>query len=204
MRIALLLVLLSGCFVVPSTRTTTRHVGFEASAEVRKGVARGLTVQMAVQHGDVVVAVVRTRDCHREILEVTEVREQRGLRMGGVDDPRGRAFGAMLAPVTLPVSFIISGLAVAFDRGDTHEQRTPHHVETTACTEPAGGIALDVELASGQRLADRTDAGGKLVFTIPAGEPPRGVVTVRAEATVAQLKYRRKSALAMRESSLGE
>lgn len=35
-----------------------------------------------------VVSAIRTRDCHREVFDVIEVTERRGLRMGGAEDPR--------------------------------------------------------------------------------------------------------------------
>lgn len=202
MRIAVCLILLTGCVVMPSSRKTSRHVALEPSLEVRQGLARGLTLETRAERGDVVVSAIRTRDCHREVFEVSEGTEHRGLRMGGVDDPRGRAFGAILAPVTLPISLLISGLAVAFDGDDRQVVRAPYQVETTPCKEPAAKIAVDIELASGTHFARHTDERGVLTFTIPVTEPVRGVVTARAEMQVAQLKYRRKSGLAMRPDSL--
>jgi hypothetical protein len=202
MRIAVCLVLLSGCVVVPSTHKTSRHVALEPSLQVRKGLARGLALETRAERGGVVVSAIRTRDCHRDVFDVIEVTEKRGLRMGGVEDPRGRAFGVILAPVTVPISALISGISVVLDGEDRQLVRAPHHVETTLCKEPAGNIAIDVELASGTHFTGHTDERGMLVFTIPKTEPARGVVIARAESQVAQLKYRRKAALAMRPESL--
>src|SRR6478752_9707633 len=100
MRLPLIALLpLAGCFVAPSSHVTTRHVGFEPSSEVRKGLARGLTLKTTVVHGQAVISAIRTRDCHREVFEVVEVTERRGLRMAVPEDPRAGVFGFFLAPV---------------------------------------------------------------------------------------------------------
>lgn len=206
MRFALLPILsLTGCLVVPASSKTSRHVGLEPAAEVRKGNSRGITLQASVVHGQAVITAIRTRDCHREVFDVIEVTESRGLLMSVPEDPRGAAFGALLAPVTLPLSLIYSSVAVAANHEERHTVRAPHHVETTACTEPATNVAIEIALPSGATFTDRTDAGGVLAFTIPKAEPAHGVITARAETQIAELKYRRKSALAMRpDESLGQ
>ena len=206
MRFALVALLpLTGCLIVPSSHKSSHHVGFETSPEVRKGVARGLTLKASVVHGQAVISATRTLDCHRQVFDVIDVTEKRGLRMSVPEDPRGGAFAVFLAPATLPLSLIYSGIAVAANHENHQTVRAPHHIETTACTEPASNLAIEVELPSGAKLVERTDVGGNLSFTIPKNEPARGIITARAETQAAELKYRRKSALAMRpEESLSE
>ena len=205
MRFALLALLpLTGCLIVPSSHKSSRHVGFETSSEVRKGVARGLALEASVVHGQAVISATRTLDCHRDVFDVIDVTEKRGLRMSIPDDPRGGAFAAVLAPATLPLSLIYSAFAVAANHENHHTVRTPHHVETTACMEPATNLAIEVSLPSGATFVEHTDDSGNLSFTIPKGEPARGIITARAETQAAELKYRRKSALAMRPDSLSE
>lgn len=205
MRFALLVLLpLAGCLVVPKSHTTSHHAGFETSSEVRKGTVRGLTLKTSVVQGQAVISAIRTRDCHREVFDVLDVTERRSLHMTVPEDPRGALFAVALAPVTLPLSFVYSAFSVAANHETHHQARAAHHVETTACTEPAANIAIEVELASGAKLHDRTDDRGNFAFVIPKDEPARGVITARAETQVAELKYRRKSALAMRPESLGE
>lgn len=193
MRIAVLLAtcLLTGCFVVPAKTTTTRELPAERSSP-RMGLSRGLTVSTKAEHSNVIVSVLRKRDCHREVSRVVEVTEHRRLRMGGVEDPRGAVFGALLAPVTLPISLLISGISVAANPTNRYEKRNVVRVETSACTQPAERIPVEVTLASGVSFTRKTDADGGFTFRLPSGEPYRGVIRVRAETEVAELKYRRK------------
>jgi hypothetical protein len=205
MRFALLVLLpLAGCLVVPSTHKTSRHVAFETAPQVRKGLSRGLALTSTVVKGRVVVKAIRTRDCHREVFDVIEVTERRSLHMAVPQDPRAGAFAAVLAPVTLPISLLISSISVGANHESHQTVRAAHHVETTACTEPAAGLQVDFQLASGARFLARTDANGVIAFSIGKDEPARGLITARAETEVAELKYRRKAALAMRAESLGE
>jgi hypothetical protein len=191
--IVLLLVMFgTGCLVVPSKTTTARKLGTEKS-EVRKGLSRGLELSTAADHGAVVVQAARKRDCKREVFEVTEVTEKRGLRMGGTDDPRAAIFAVVFAPVTLPVSLLVSSASLAGNRTHVHQIKKPVAVETWNCKEPAQGLPVEIELASGERTTVMTDRNGTVTFRIPPGEPYRGVIRARAEAEVTELKYRRKA-----------
>ena len=193
MRIAALLLvsLVTGCFVVPATSTTTKSLGTERSQQ-RMGVARGLSLATAADHGNVIVTVLRKRDCHREVSEVIEVIEHRRLKMGGVEDPRGAVFGLLLSPVTLPISFLISGISVAANPSNRYEKRKVVGVETSQCTEPASRVPVEVTLASGTSFTRTTNFDGTVAFLLPAGEPYQGVIVARAEMETTQLKYRRK------------
>lgn len=181
----------SGCFVVPQTSTTSRQAG-TVTSDLRFGVARSLALTTVVERGTISVHAIRTRDCTRDVYRVTEVTETKHLRLGGVEDPRGRVFGAMLAPVTLPVSLLISGLIVAADDGATRRVQKLERVAASSCTQPAERLRVTVELASGQRFERITDERGTITFRIPDGEPYRGMIVARAETQSVELMYKRR------------
>lgn len=189
--VPLLVMFGTGCLVVPSKTTTARKLGTEKS-EVQKGLSRGLELATVADHGAVVVQATRKRDCKREVFELTEVTEKRGLRMGGTDDPRAAIVAVVFAPVTLPLSFLVSSASLAGNRTHVRQVKKPIAVETWNCTEPAQGLPVEIELASGERTTLATDSDGTVSFRIPPGEPDRGVITARAESEAAQLKYHRK------------
>lgn len=193
MRIAVLLLvsLLGGCFVLPSKTTTTRALGTQKS-DAKMGLSRGLALSTKAEHQNVIITVIRKRDCHREISQVFQVTERRGLRMGGAEDERAVAFGAMLAPATLPISFVISSLSLIGNRTHRYEKRQVVGVETSACTQPADQVPVEVTLASGLTFTRRTERDGTVTFRLPRTEPYKGVVRARAETAVVELKYRRK------------
>lgn len=192
MRIAALLMMLTGCFVVPAKSTTTRNLGVERSSFINMGLARGLTLTTTADHANVIVTAIRKRDCKREVNQVIEVTEDRHLHWSGVDDPRAGLFALALAPVTVPISFIVSGISVAADSGSVYQKRKVIGVETSQCTEPAARVPVDITFASGNVITRYTGVDGTLSFTLPAGEPYEGVIQAKAEMEVSELKYRRK------------
>jgi len=113
--------------------------------------------------------------------------------MGGVEDPRAAPVAAVLAPVTLPISLLVSGISVLANSTNRYEKRKVIGVETLACTEPADGVAVEVTLASGLAFTRTSDTEGKVTFRLPSGEPYRGVIHARAESQTAELKYKRKT-----------
>lgn len=191
MRIAALLLMLTGCFVVPAKSTTTRNLGIERS-EPRMGLSRGLLLTTTSDHSTVLVTAIRKRDCKREVSQVIEVTEDRHLHWSGVDDPRAGLFALVLAPVTVPVSLIISGISVAADSGSRHEQRRLISVETEQCTQPAARLPVEITFASGIVVTRYTGVDGTISFALPAGEPYQGVIQAKAEMEIAELKYHRK------------
>jgi len=184
----LVAVVCSGCFVVPGTQTTRRHAGTE-HGRIQYGRIQDVTLEPGASRTHISVKATARRDCHREILAVTEVTKTKHVRMGGADDPRARAFGFLLAPVTIPVSLLITGLVVAADDGETSRELAPLRTETYPCTTEAADVALETKFPSGAVLRGNTDATGQLRVQIPEGEPYSGQVQVSTGGAVAQVHY---------------
>jgi hypothetical protein len=187
-RSLLLLALLgTGCVVLPTTRTTTRNAGTEQSA-LTYGRVKAITLQTASSRTDVRVRATSKRECQRQILAVTEITKRKHARLG-VDDPRGRALGLILAPVTIPISAMITGVVVASSEDQTTRVMKPLRIETIACTTDATGLALELQFPSGHVYRGKTDEHGVLVSGIPSDEPYAGNVIIRAAAATAEVHY---------------
>jgi hypothetical protein len=186
----LVAVFASGCVVLPTTKTTLRNAGTETSA-LTPGRLTQVTLQSGASRTDVRVHATNTRECHREVYAVTEIVKSTHAKMN-VDDPRLVALGLVAAPVTLPVSAIITGLIVASADDETSRTRRRLRTETVACTTDADGVALELQFPSGQIYRGRTDRHGVLALAIPAAEPYTGDVAVRGGDAAAQVHYEQK------------
>lgn len=185
--LVLLGLLASGCVVLPTTKTMTRNAGTEQSA-VSYGRIKSVQLQTASTRTAVRVRATHQRECHHQILAVTEVTKRKSARFG-VDDPRGRVVGMFVAPLTIPISAIITGLIVAASEDETSRVTTPLRTETTPCATDAANVALDLQFPSGHIYRGKTDANGMLVAEIPADEPYIGDVVVRSAETSTDVHY---------------
>jgi hypothetical protein len=177
----------TGCLVLPATKTTTRSAGIERS-EATHGRIKATKLQTGSSRTDVRVRATSIRECHREVFAVTEVTKSKRAKLG-VDDPRGRALGVVLAPVTIPISALITGLVVASSDKQTTRITKPLRTETEECTTDAAGLALELQFPSGHVHRGKTDANGVLIAAIPIDEPYVGSVTVRGANTTSELHY---------------
>jgi hypothetical protein len=177
----------SGCVVLPATKTQVRNAGTERS-EPTYGKVKTTTLQTGASRTDVRVRAAYTRECQRQVFSVTEIAKTKHAKLG-VDDPRGRALGIFLAPITIPISAIITGIAIA--GADPEKTRVPKLLgtETFECASEAAGLALELEFPSGRVERGKTDDNGVLVVSIPSDEPYSGKVSVRGEHTTAQIQY---------------
>jgi hypothetical protein len=186
---AALLVLCSGCLVLPSKTTTTKQVGTQT--ELERGAIQSVALAGKAEGDQVAVQATATRACQRKVMKVIEVREHESLRFGGPDDARAKVFGFLLAPVTIPVSgfvslFVISGS----DHVATHNELD--HAEPTSCKTPGSELAITAQLPSGSRRLLTTDSAGGVAVEIPTTEPYAGEVTLRAsQAEDARVEYHR-------------
>ena len=166
-----LLASLCGCAVIPATRTQTRSLGLRDGAIV-EGADHGLALA-----------------CARQIIDVTEVTHSRELAFHTPDDPRAQVFGALVAPVVVPVSFLVSFATVALrDDEVTQELRLDHTVAMT-CTRPAAGEPIELELASGVTLHLIADREGVVSMTLLETEPSRGKIVGRAGTAETHVTY---------------
>jgi hypothetical protein len=200
----LLPVILCGCLVVPATRTTTRGPRI-VDGQVYEDADAGLELTGEASDRDVAIHATRLRDCHRDVLAVTDVVRERHLKLGGSDDPRAQALGLVLAPVLIPVSAIVSELVVINDDGNTAHTSRIDHVEKLRCTRPADGLAVALTVPSGRVLHATTDATGTAHFTLPVSEPYRGAAIATAESQSATIAFDRAqpAIAAVRDAALG-
>ena len=198
---ASLAVLAGGCFVLPATRTTTRRIGTTEGA-MTEGPIREIAVTTETTASAVVIRATAERTCQRPVLEVTELWTTKHARLGGARDPRATVFGAVLAPITIPLSSLVTGAIVLADDG--HLTRTTRVVDTKTfpCTTVARSVQVHVKFPSGASNDGVTDANGRLAFRIPETEPYRGVVITRtgaAEPTVVAYERPKPAVTAARD-----
>jgi hypothetical protein len=196
-------VILCGCLVVPATRTTTRAPRI-VDGPVYEDADAGLQLTGDASGRDLAVHATRLRDCHRDVLAVTDVVHERYLKLGGSDDPRAQVFGIVLAPVLIPVSAVVSELVVINDDATTSHTSRVDHVEKLHCTRPADGLAVALAVPSGRVLHATTDATGTAHFTLPVSEPYRGAAIATAEthsATIA-FDHAKPAVTAVRDAAL--
>lgn len=180
-RAALLLpvLLATGCLVVPTTRTTTRQVGTE-DGKATFAKAHEVQIETQIEGSRLFVQAKRIGECTQPVLAITETTRKKGARLGGASDPRAMVFGAVLAPITIPISALITGLAVAGDEGTTTRDSRPVATKRYACSLEADQLAVTLTLPSGARVTRTTSRDGHLAFDIPETEPYTGVIALGA------------------------
>ena len=181
--------MLGGCLIVPSTKSTSRSLGQE-QAPARQGATIATMLSTAATGGSIVVTATQRKQCETDTVAITEVTTTRRLRSGGASDPRGRALGVLIAPVTLPVSFLISGLVVGVSGSRTERKTQVVSTDRFICTTVAPNVPVRLLLPSGATVDGTTDASGKLALALPPGEPYRGTVVASApNVTPAEASY---------------
>jgi hypothetical protein len=179
------LVLTTGCLVVPTTRTTTRDVGTEDGAATFAK-ATDLQVTTRVESSTLHVQAKRVGECTQQVFAITETTRKKGARMGGATDPRARALGFLVAPVTIPISALITGLAVAADQGTTSRDTRAIAIKRFACTLEASHMTVGFVLPSGKRIERTTTRDGRIDLEIPATEPYEGTIAMTLPAQAAR------------------
>jgi hypothetical protein len=182
---------LPACMIVPAKKVTTGPANTEYGART---FAKTHAVELATRadRGTLHVHAIRRGECTRPVYAITEVKTEKQAKLGGPDDPRAKVFGAVLAPVLIPISAVITGFIVAADspqiRMDTLTVGTQHY----GCSEVAGELAIDLTLPSGATLRGVTDEAGDLEVDVPSTEPHTGAVRVAAaRAEAREVSYAR-------------
>lgn len=179
----------TGCLVVPTTRTTTRQVGTE-DGQATFAKAHEVRLETEVEGARVFVKAKRIGECTQPVLAIIETTRKKGARLGGASDPRAMVFGAVLAPITIPISALITGLAVAGDEGTKTRDTKPVATKRYACSLEADRLAVTFTLPSGAHVTRTTTREGRIAFDIPETEPYAGVIALEAAtATTRQLAY---------------
>ena len=177
----------TGCVVLPTTKTTVKNAGTEQSP-VTYGRVKSISLQTGSSRTDVRVRALSTRECSRQILAVKEITKSKQARLG-VDDPRGRAVGLFISPVTIPISAIITGIIVAASDDEIKRVTKPLRIETTECHVDAADYPVELEFPTGHIYRGKTDKNGVLALAIPRDEPYVGQVTVRSTQATTQVHY---------------
>ncbi len=182
MRTLLLLALATtGCLVVPKTTTTHSVVGTEHRDH--PGPAGAVAIAVRSANADVSVRVVQQRTCQREVVELGRDRTATSADLAMPDcsgDARGCVAIALLAPVTVTISGIITAIVVAASHDEVTATERVVRRERVDCPVPLANEVVEVALPSGARVAGTTDASGSLELAIPDGEPDAGWVIARA------------------------
>ncbi len=190
MKTLLLLASLSpGCLIVPTTKTTTTDLGKEI--DIVHVADHDLEILGEANGGTITLQARRKRDCERRHLAVSRIVKTRHAKVGGTSDVRGKIFGALLAPVTIPVSAVVTGLVLAAGQPDAKRVTKIESVEKFSCTEVAADLPVRITLASGATRDLRTTAAGTLAFAIPDDEPYASTVIASAESVSASVEYQR-------------
>lgn len=185
----LLSLLCGGCLVVPAKKVTTTPAPNVLGTPVF-GTATSVDLSATVVAARVSVHAIQHGRCSRSVYGVTQVTTERKAKLGGADDPRAMVFGLVLAPVTIPLSAIITGFILAGDDPQTKLETKLLGTERFACSQAGAHVAVQVSLPSGGMLHGQTDAQGDASFTIPMTESYVGSVGLVAEgAAPSQVAY---------------
>lgn len=182
MKRAFLLVslLCGGCLVVPAKHVTTKPVADEfGGAKFAK--TERVELSARSNAGILTIHAIRHGECTRPVYKVTEVTTERKAKLGGAEDPRAMIFGALLAPVTIPLSAIYTGLALAGDSPETSKTQKLIGTQHYQCSAEAEGLAVQVKLPSGASFATVTDTHGDAEVSVPPNEGYEGEVTLTAQ-----------------------
>ena len=183
-------VLCGGCVVVPKTTTTTKDLGVE-QGQPKYGEPKQIALRGVLQGNTIEVHASADRECTRDVFRRTEVRREKAASYRGNKDPRLAVFAAVLAPLTIPISAIGTGIAVLADgSGEATTHTKLVRTNRYACTTLAPNVPLVVQLPSGASLPETTNANGIARVRIPDSEPYAGIVIVTTPDTTARTELR--------------
>ncbi len=176
--------LAAGC-ITPETRVRTQT--FTQLSAPRPGPVRRLSVHADVRGTDIGVRAQYQRTCVRNVTEVVRTTRATEAKLHG-DAELGR-LSIIFFPVAL-ASAIVTSIAVATDDPEISETTHPVGARVTACPLAARDLPVELAFASGTTLRGTTDARGTYQFSVPPGEPARGVATLSAPGVPPQeLRY---------------
>jgi hypothetical protein len=181
---------LAGCVIVPTTRTTTKSLGTEDSGLI-EGATKGIKLTIESPEAQLVVRATYQRDCERQVLAVTQTTTSIHAKLGGSSDPRGRVFGFLISPLTIPISAAITGLVLASSDDQIERKTAIQSVTKLDCTTVAANLPVELVLPSGRTIQKTTDERGMIAMPIPDTEPYQGQVIARAGHATDHTDYTR-------------
>ncbi len=189
--IAILLALTSGCVVLPKTKTTTRDLGTE-TGPTEHGAVNNIDLKAELRDATIEVTATADRACSRTVYRVVETTKEKHARYRGNRDARLGLFALALAPLTIPISAVATGLSVLADGdGDTTRAHANIGTEKFACKTVAAQATLLLRMPSGATFSDITDEEGVSRMRIPDTEPYTGVIAVSTGPATTELRYTR-------------
>jgi hypothetical protein len=171
--------LCGGCLVVPRTETKIRQAGTE-DGPASLVASREVTVTAAVDGRTVHVQAKRIGECTQTVMAIDEVTKSKHAHLGGASDPRAAVFGILLAPVTIPISALVTTLAVAGASDETTRRPRPIGIKRFACSLEADHLPIAFTLPSGAKLELTTTHDGRADLEIPESEPYAGTISIAA------------------------
>ncbi len=173
-------ILSGGCLIVPATKTLSKAAPNEAGAAT---FANQKSLALTARFADEMIHVhaIRQGECSRPVFKVTEVTSERRAKLGGASDPRAMILGVLLAPITIPVSALVTGLIVASDEPEVTTERKLLGTQRYACSGSAANVAVKMTLPSGTTVDGITDANGDAELGVPTTEPYTGTVAIVAQ-----------------------
>ena len=191
MKTIAVLLALSGCAVLPKTKTTTKDLGTETGA-TEHGAINKLDLKAELRDATIEVTATAERACSRRVYRVTETTKEKKASYRANKDARLGLFALVLAPVTIPISALATGVAVLADGdGETTRSHADAGEEKFACTTVAAGTTIALRMPSGATFSDITDDEGVSRMEIPETEPYAGVIAVTSGPATTELRYTR-------------
>jgi hypothetical protein len=185
----------SGCFLVPKTKTS-RHVIATERVDVPPAASPPLQVELATAGTTITVRAIAPRVCTSENWEIVDT--TRSKRVGlFFFEPAGYGaeealliVGVILAPVTLTVSGLVTGIVVVSSDDTTTRERRKTATWQHDCPIVGAGLPVAMTLPSGASAELVTGSDGRAYLDLPAGEPEDGVVAVRVSGLAPrELRY---------------
>jgi hypothetical protein len=171
--------LCGGCLVVPRTETKVRQNGTEDGPASLVS-SREVTVTASVDGRTVHVQAKRIGECTQTVMAIDEVTTSKHAHLGGASDPRAAAFGLLLAPVTIPISALITSFVVAGSDDETTRKPRPIGIKRFACSLEADRLPIAFTLPSGAKVEVTTSHDGRADLEIPDTEPYTGTIAIAA------------------------
>ena len=186
-----LVLLLAGCVIVPKTETTAVHS--EVQSEPVAGPPGPLTLgidQIEKTYPEIVITTFHPQMCRQSVYGVTETTRHVGAKMAAGDignDPRGWLVLALLSPVTMAVSGLVTGIVVGARNGKRSLDKEFIKDLNYPCPVLTPHIAVKLQLPSGAILVGVTDGNATVHFMMPETEPSNGIVVASAAGVTPQL-----------------
>jgi hypothetical protein len=176
----------SGCFIVPKPVTSQAVIATER-VDVPPVANPPMQIELASKGLRINVRAIAPRVCTSEQWELVDVTRSKsvGMFVLGTSGTTGREedvlilIGVLLAPITLTLSGIVTGIDLAASDDKTTRERHKTKTWSYDCPIVGAGLALALTVPSGAITELTTGPDGSAYFDVPITEAERGVVAVQ-------------------------